>query len=798
MSRHTESRTSPSHWPLALLGLGGGLFSLGVAVLTVLCEWVFASAYLSQSTWQSLVIGLGGQLEADEDGATFRVLLDSPEFVVIATALCGGIVWAAGAWLASRLSGRSWGEVATSWAVRGGRWLCLLLLWSQGPVIAYLLGAEWLEMALLVASEFYWAIVFGLVAMEWWPLTRRPASPLLVTSADADDRFARRLVWGAFAAYSLVFVAMNWGLWFNLRIPHGDSAMYEEHLWNLTHGKGFRSYLDQGLFLGEHIQVIHLALLPLHWLWPSHLLLELCQSLGIAAVVFPLYSIAKRHTGQPRLAAGVAVLALLAFPLHYLDISIDVKTFRPTAFGVAVVLAAIDAFEAKRFRWMLAWVLIGLSAQEDFALAFGPLGLWIAWDGWRKKDRSQTWLGLGLLIGSAAYLLLVMKVLLPYFREGVTIHYASYFAKFGNTPGEIVWTMLTQPGKVWGALVTASSFSWGLCLLVPLGLLPLLSPSRLLTAAPLLVLLCLNELARNPPGPFHHFHAPVLPLLLWAAAAGLGRVARGESSKSVAGEDHALHQASGRATLSSHAVMAFLTTGVTSLAARFRPPLPRDRRGFRLECIAGERVGVRGPHAQLMPPHPGPLPHSGAPSESHVECGGEGERVWKTPRETPSGRCLAWRPTGGAVLAFSLTCGVWTGLVFSHSPLSVKFWDPGQPEYWRNRYLPDERPTQFAKIADLIPLTARVASTDFVHPRYTHFERSYDYSQYPRKVNGNRPGAPPDTDFIVIDTRHPYSWIQGPEDVTELLQEPDKWELLPDTTEGYFLVLKRRSTIPAP
>ncbi len=760
---------------MALLCLGSGLFSLGLAVLTVLGEWVFASGYLSQSSWQSLVLWLGGQLEADDDGATFRVLLDRPELVVIAAALCGGIVWAAGAWLASQLSGRSWGEVATIWAVRGGRWLSLLLLWSQGQVIAYLLGAEWLDTALLAASEFYWAIVFGLVAMEWWPLTRRPTSPLLITAVEADERFARRLVWGAFAVYSLVFFAMNWGLWFNLRVPHGDSAMYEEHLWNLTHGKGFRSYLDQGLFLGEHIQLIHLALLPLHLLWPSHLLLELCQSLGIAAVVFPLYSIAKRHTGQPRLAAGMAILALLAFPLHYLDISIDVKTFRPTAFGVAVVLAAIDAFEARRFRWMLAWVLIGLSVQEDFALVFGPLGLWMAWDGWRKNDRSQKWLGLGLLIGSAAYLLLVMKVLLPHFREGVTIHYASYFAKFGETPGQIVWTMLTQPGLVWRSLVTPTTATYALCLLVPFGLLPLLSPSRLLTAAPLFVLLCLNELAVNPPGPFHHFHAPILPLILWAAAAGLGNLGRAKLPLSREPEPEP-EPASGRATLSSNAVVAFLTAGVTSLATRFRPPLLRDRCGIHWECVAWER-----------------LPACLFAGVDRLEAYPTGQT---SLTDRLSGRCLAWLPSGEAVLAFAITCGVWTGLIFSNSPLSFKFWDSGQPEHWRSRYLPDERPAQFAKIADLIPVTAKVASTDFVHPRYTHFERSYDYSQYRRKVAGDRTGVPDDTDYIVIDTRHPYSWIHGPEDLPELLQEPDKWELLPDITEGYFLVLKRRASSP--
>ncbi len=62
------------------------------------------------------------------------------------------------------------------------------------------------------------------------------------------------------------------------------------------------------------------------------------------------------------------------------------------------------------------------------------------------------------------------------------------------------------------------------------GSLPLLSPSRLLTAAPLFVLLCLNELAQQPPGPFHHFHAPIVPLVLWAMAAGVGRLVRTENA----------------------------------------------------------------------------------------------------------------------------------------------------------------------------------------------------------------------------------------------------------------------------
>ena len=46
----------------------------------------------------------------------------------------------------------------------------------------------------------------------------------------------------------------------------------------------------------------------------------------------------------------------------------------------------------------------------------------------------------------------------------------------------------------------------------------------------------------------------------------------------------------------------------------------------------------------------------------------------------------------------------------------------------------------------------------------------------------------------MIDTGHRYSWIKSAEDVPELQTEPEKWELLPDKTNGYFLILKRRET----
>ncbi len=193
-----------------------------------------------------------------------------------------------------------------------------------------------------------------------------------------DDYRIPWAVWLCFAVYTVVFVAMNWQLYRALLLPHGDSAMYEEHLWNLLHGKGFRSYLDQGIFLGEHVQVIHLLLIPLYLLWPSQMLLELCDSVLLAACCIPVYWMARRHTSQTRAVVWLAAASLLYFPLQYLDIAIEFKTFRPNGLGIPVLLFALDQLERRRYKTLCLLAAVALSAQEDYAIVLAPLGVWIA------------------------------------------------------------------------------------------------------------------------------------------------------------------------------------------------------------------------------------------------------------------------------------------------------------------------------------------------------------------------------------------------------------------------------------
>jgi hypothetical protein len=226
-------------------------------------------------------------------------------------------------------------------------------------------------------------------------------------------------------------------------------------------------------------------------------------------------------------------------------------------------------------------------------------------------------------------------------------------------------------------------------LTIPLGGLVWRRPVYLLAGVPTFVMLSLIQLgnasgsaaggssaemaSQIPPIPYHHFHAPLLPVLLWAAAAGL--------------------------------------------------------------------------------------------SQNH--------------------RSIQWA-------RFAFLCALLTSVTGSMMPMGANFWS-GESSYgWRNLYVPGPRAAEFEKVIAQIPVTSRVASTDYAHTRFTHFERSYDYSGYLRAVNNYQPGVPADTDYIVLDTSHPYSEVRSLADIRELQVEPEKWEVLPDATDGLFIILKRK------
>jgi len=690
-----------------------------------------ADNLMTSGLWSQTVRLLGGEMSPTADGSDVKVDVPIGSLVTI-LALVSVASWVLGALWIARRRRVAFVDAAISWGTLGWIWWIVGGSWELARIAAYLSGLETWQGIVLAGPAFWiaagaagWLATLLVLADRFSPVAESASDPVprLAAAANGDDYRVSLPVWLCAAAYLLAFVTMNWQLDRGLLIPHGDSSMYEEHLWNFLHGKGFRSYLDRGLFLGEHVQVIHLLLIPFYVLWPSQMMLELCGSALLAAGCIPVYWIARRHTGDSRAATWLAAAYLLYAPLQYLDIGIDLKTFRPNGFGIPVLLFALDQLERCRYKTFCLLLAVTLSAQEDYAIVLAPLAVWIALrqvaslrgfgagavTNLSASKRRMLLFGGGLALFSAFYLFVATRVVMAWFRDWQEIHYAGYFSKFGKTLPEIAWTMLTRPGLVWETFANWQSAIYLLTLLAPVGFLSVFSPGRLAVAAPLFLTLSLNEVIKVSDGPRHHAHAAVVPIVFWSAAAGL------------------------------------------ATASKFcaRVPLLRHLRLSSVFPSSSAAAGDDELHRQSM------------------------ARGWLARFA-----CLS-----------ALGIGVFVGI----SPVSVAFWDPYSAFYWKKLYLPGRRAELFPRVLAEIPDTsARVASTDFVHPRFTHYARSYDYSDYPRAVSNYEARVPDDTDYIVIDTQHEYSKIKRPDQVRELRDHPDQWELLPDTTEGYFIVLKRK------
>ena len=699
----------PSGLLFAVVCVALGTLCCSLSLQTILSDRALAEHLMSAGSWQALLPDLGGVFVPTADGGRVDHLAVWP--ILERLSLFAIFGWIGGAvWIVLRTR-QHFGRSLVDWGRIGWLWWLIPGGWEGLRLAAFAIGFGPLSSLLRATSEMWMAVSIAGWMATLCRMSTRSESAWNPSTLQRNSFRVPAAVWLAAGLYAAIFIAMNWGLWFSLRIPHGDSAMYEEHLWNLTHGKGFRSYLDQGLFLGEHVQVIHLLLLPVYLLWPSHLLLELSESLALASGAIPIFWIARRQTGSRRAGVLLATAYLLYAPMHFLDISIDIKTFRPTSFGVPALLFAIDQLERRRYRGGLFLLLLALSAKEDYAIVIAPLGLWLAFGQGRFREsfsagnRRRFWIGLALAVGAALYLLLVVTVLIPYFRSGAKVHYAQYFGNLGHSPRELVENVFTRPLAVLKKLLSLRSALYALALLLPVGFLPLRDWKRLAVGVPLFGILCLMELANSSAGesgalliPFHHFHAPLIPIVFWSAAGGLGNV--------------------------------------------------------------WKRNGI-----------PGDDPDSATSEQSASRVG---RRIFAAH--------------------FVWTSALASGLFLSLGPLGTTFWDSHSAWYWKALYVPDKRAAMFARIADLIPKDARVASTDFIHPRFTHYARSYDYSGYQRKVSGYRSTVPDDTDYIVIDTQHRYSRIKTPDQIPEYRDHPDQWELLPDRTEGYFIVLKRKKS----
>ncbi|MCS7002625.1 MAG: DUF2079 domain-containing protein, partial [Dehalococcoidia bacterium] len=207
--------------------------------------------------------------------------------------------------------------------------------------------------------------------------------------------------------------------------------------------------------------------------------------------------------------------ALLLSPLLHF---INLFEYHEVAPAVAAVLFVFWAIEARRGRLAVALTLLMLSVKEEMAIVGVMLGVYAALTGrqWR----------LGLILGllSASWGVVVMGVIMPRLSlAGDTFYYVRRYSQYGDDIPSIAVNLARQPWVVVGELIAPPRPQWYVQLVAPLAALPLLAPSALMVAAPVIGYLALG----NSPAQYsieYHYAAPLLPILMMAAVAGAARL----------------------------------------------------------------------------------------------------------------------------------------------------------------------------------------------------------------------------------------------------------------------------------
>jgi uncharacterized membrane protein len=202
-------------------------------------------------------------------------------------------------------------------------------------------------------------------------------------------------------------------------------------------------------------------------------------ALGSSSVV--VFKIA-HHKLNGNVAALIFGFAWLAIPTTGF---LAWETFHPEVMGAPFLLLgyffAITADEEKRGRFQrsslaMFWLLVAVLWKEDLALAVIGIGVIL-------MVRNQRQLGFKLVLGGAAYFLVIGVFLVPTLSGDLST-YGALYGELGTTPFEVAKTSLMHPSLFFDRLAHNNALSYANQVTAPVAWISLLSPLTLIIGIP--------------------------------------------------------------------------------------------------------------------------------------------------------------------------------------------------------------------------------------------------------------------------------------------------------------------------
>jgi uncharacterized membrane protein len=327
---------------------------------------------------------------------------------------------------------------------------------------------------------------------------------------------ARALVFAGIGAFAAGFAALSVLRQEAFSTGRFDLGNMVQAVWSTAHGHPLRVtdlHGDQISRLGAHVDPILVLFAPLWWIWPSANMLLVVQAIAVGVGALPVYWLARKHLGSGRAGVGFALVYLLYPATGWLTLN----EFHPVALATPLLLFAFWFLDQDRLVPFALFAVAASACKEEIPFVVAGFGIWYAVSR-RRWVEGAAIAGLGV-----AWAAVATTVVIPHFNHGQTSDFYTRYSEVGGSPGGIVKTAFTHPGRLVDAAFTGRDLHYALQLLWPLAFLPLLAPLMLVAVLPELAINALSAVTTQTSIHFHYTAGLIAPLVI-AAVFGAQRL----------------------------------------------------------------------------------------------------------------------------------------------------------------------------------------------------------------------------------------------------------------------------------
>ena len=298
----------------------------------------------------------------------------------------------------------------------------------------------------------------------------------------------------------------------NLYSMRYDLGNMDQTVWNSLQGRLFTMTDPAGDVtvsrFAFHSDFFLVFLAPFYLIYSSPIIILILQSLILAIGAIPIFLLASQQLKSKNLAL-VFSSAYLLFPALQRS---NLYEFHAVTFATTFILFAFYFADIKKYNWFFLFSFLASSTKEEIPLLILGIGFYIL-----IKNKNLK-IGLITIILSLLWFACMIWTVIPSFRLGAHHFGVGFYNDYGDSPGKILFGLLTNPLKALSVIFSNSRLLYLNQILLPVGFLSLFSPLLLLALPELLI----NLLSSNSPmySIYYQYTAGITPFIFISAIFG--------------------------------------------------------------------------------------------------------------------------------------------------------------------------------------------------------------------------------------------------------------------------------------